>query len=185
MNCIKCNTDIPTQRLEALPNTKVCVACSDEESVACVDIVYHKTGNTIQIMSQSQAAAINKSSKRSGFGSLRALKGGSGGGNTKATKLGGTYRMPRTYTQEDLNKVLQEALEMIDLGYDHTAVHAKIQSALDARRISGLQFRRINEIIEVLHPAPVEEVEVTEEHNEVDPEITRAFRNWKNSKIYR
>ncbi len=184
MNCIKCKCNIPKARLKALPDTKVCVECSDVESVACVDIVYHKTGNTIQIMSQEQADVINKSAKRSGFGSLRALKGGSGGGSTKATKLGGTYKIPRSYTHTDLERVLQRALEMIELKYDRNEINGMISNALNSRRISGVQFRRINEILEIMHPSPIKENVVIEEEP-IDPQIIGAFRNWKNSKIYK
>ena len=45
-----------------------CVSCSTAEKYGCVDIINHKTGNNIQIMSQSQAAVINKSARRKGYG---------------------------------------------------------------------------------------------------------------------
>ena len=45
-----------------------CVSCSDTEAYGCVAITNHKTGNNIQIMSQSQAAVINKSARRKGYG---------------------------------------------------------------------------------------------------------------------
>ena len=47
---------------------KTCVSCSNTERVASAPITNHKTGNEIQIMSQSQAAAIAKSSRRKGYG---------------------------------------------------------------------------------------------------------------------
>ena len=47
MNCTKCKENIDTRRLKALPKTKVCVNCSTAEAVSCVDVIYHKTGNTI------------------------------------------------------------------------------------------------------------------------------------------
>ena len=50
LKCISCKTEINPLRLKALPNTKVCVKCSTTEQVGCVDITYHKTGNTIQVM---------------------------------------------------------------------------------------------------------------------------------------
>jgi hypothetical protein len=45
-----------------------CVQCSTTERYGCAPITNHKTGNTIQVMSQSQAAAIAKSSRRKGYG---------------------------------------------------------------------------------------------------------------------
>jgi len=62
MKCTQCSNPIPKQRLKALPHTKVCVECSTEDAKGAVDIVYHKTGNTIQIMDKESADAINKAS---------------------------------------------------------------------------------------------------------------------------
>lgn len=45
-----------------------CVACSTTERYGCAPITNHKTGNTIQIMSQAQADAIAKASRRKGYG---------------------------------------------------------------------------------------------------------------------
>ena len=45
-----------------------CVSCSETEAYGCVAITNHKTGNNIQIMSQRQAAIINKSARRKGYG---------------------------------------------------------------------------------------------------------------------
>ena len=73
---------------------------------------------------------------------------------------------------------------MIDLNYSRSKVESMINDAVERRSISGIQSRRIKEIINVMHPLPVKEVMV-EEREEVDPEIMHAFRNWKNSKIYK
>ena len=45
-----------------------CINCSTTERYGCAPIINHKTGNEIQIMSKSQAAAIAKSSRRKGYG---------------------------------------------------------------------------------------------------------------------
>jgi hypothetical protein len=66
MNCKKCNNTIPQQRL-AFGYTS-CVKCSTTEAYGCVNITYHKTGNTIQIMPKTQAARIRKLSARRGYG---------------------------------------------------------------------------------------------------------------------
>ena len=60
MNCIKCKEEIHAARLKVLPKTKVCVNCSTAEAVSCVDVIYHKTGNTFQIMDKESADKINK-----------------------------------------------------------------------------------------------------------------------------
>ena len=47
---------------------KTCVKCSNTERVASAPITNHKTGNTIQIVSQEVSAAIHKAGKRKGYG---------------------------------------------------------------------------------------------------------------------
>ncbi len=68
MNCITCKNPINSQRIKALPATKICVDCSTTEQVGCVDITYHKTGNTIQVMDKASAEKINKLARRGNFG---------------------------------------------------------------------------------------------------------------------
>jgi len=67
MKC-KCNNIIPEQRVKL--GYKVCVSCSTTERYGCVPITYHKTGNSIQIMSSSDAAKIAKLSRRKGYGTM-------------------------------------------------------------------------------------------------------------------
>ena len=47
---------------------KTCVSCSSVQRVASAPITNHKTGNTIQIVSQELSAAIYKASRRKGYG---------------------------------------------------------------------------------------------------------------------
>ena len=47
---------------------KTCVSCSSVERVASAPITNHKTGNTIQIVSQAQSYAIHRASRRRGYG---------------------------------------------------------------------------------------------------------------------
>ena len=73
MNCKNCNTKLPKKRSEL--GYRVCTECSDVETYGFVNIINHKTGNTIQPLPKSQAAAINKVGDRKRFGTI--LKGGS------------------------------------------------------------------------------------------------------------
>jgi hypothetical protein len=76
MKCKNCDKDIPQKRIEL--GFKKCVNCSDTEKYGVVDVVHHKTGNTVEIMDAKSAEAINKASKRSGYGVMRGMtKGGS------------------------------------------------------------------------------------------------------------
>ena len=67
MKC-KCNKPIPNGRLRL--GFKVCVNCSTVEQYGCAPITFHKTGNSIQIMSSSDAAKIGKMTQRRGYGTM-------------------------------------------------------------------------------------------------------------------
>ena len=68
MICKSCKTTIPQGRVD-LGYTE-CVDCSTVEAVGCVDICYHKTGNTIQILPKAQAQRIRKLTERRGYGTM-------------------------------------------------------------------------------------------------------------------
>ena len=67
MNC-KCGSIIPNVRVNLGYNT--CVECSTVEQYGCAPLINHKTGNSIQIMSQSDAAKIAKMTQRRGYGTM-------------------------------------------------------------------------------------------------------------------
>ena len=67
MKC-KCKDIIPQGRVRL--GFKVCVNCSTVERYGCAPIINHKTGNTIQIMSSSDAARIAKMTRRRGYGTM-------------------------------------------------------------------------------------------------------------------
>jgi len=65
-NFCKCGEPVHPVRQKYGYNT--CMPCSGVERVASAPITNHKTGNTIQIVSQAQAALIAKVSRRKGYG---------------------------------------------------------------------------------------------------------------------
>jgi hypothetical protein len=67
MKC-KCKQIIPIQRVQL--GYKNCVNCSTVEQYGCAPITFHKTGNSIQIMSSSDAAKIGKMTQRRGYGTM-------------------------------------------------------------------------------------------------------------------
>jgi len=154
----------------------VCVDCSTVEAVSCVDITYHKTGNTIQITDKATADRINKLSQRSGYGIMRGLRSGSA---PKSTTTPLTTKRPqrvfRTYTHSDLEKVLEEAISWMEMDCSDDAVQY-VKSCVD-NKISGEQGRKILEILEVMFPIPVKNIKTVE--TTIDPDIEWAFRNWK------
>ena len=184
MNCIKCKEKIDDRRIKALPQTKVCVNCSTTEAVSCVDITYHKTGNTIQIMDKESADKINKMAKRSGFGIMAGMKGGSGGGSSKTTTLGNSsakiLRVPTKYDYQSALKGLGEWIET----EDRELCLKYVQEQYESRKINSKHCFWLNTVIDKLLPKQAEEKHI-EKEEVIDEEIQYAFRNWKNSRIYR
>ena len=64
----KCKNIIPKQRVNLGYNA--CVSCSTVEAYGCAPLINHKTGNSIQIMSSSDAARIAKMTQRRGYGTM-------------------------------------------------------------------------------------------------------------------
>lgn len=76
MICKSCNNTLPRKRVEL--GYKHCVDCSTTETYGTIDIVYHKTGNTVEHVDKATADKVNKMSRRGGYGSSlgRIGKGG-------------------------------------------------------------------------------------------------------------
>ena len=111
MKC-KCNQEIPAGRIQL--GYRTCVECSTESARACVDIIYHKTGNTIQQCSKEQAEAIRRVSRRSGFGASAGMRAG----GERPMKVQLTRRpMPalaRVATQEELDVIGSEYITRLE-----------------------------------------------------------------------
>ena len=67
MKC-KCGNIIPQGRVNL--GYSNCVNCSTTEAYGCAPLINHKTGNSIQIMSSSDAARISKLTQRRGYGTM-------------------------------------------------------------------------------------------------------------------
>jgi len=67
MKC-KCDKIIPQGRVNLGFTT--CVDCSKTEKYGCAPLINHKTGNSIQIMSSSDAKRIAKLTQRRGYGTM-------------------------------------------------------------------------------------------------------------------
>jgi len=116
MKC-KCEVEIPAARVQL--GYRVCVQCSQEQAVSCVDIIYHKTGNTIQQCSKEQADAIRKASRRSGFGAAAGMRAG---GEPKREVTLTRRPMPalaRVITREDIEAIGREALSVLETEGEH------------------------------------------------------------------
>ncbi len=175
MNCIHCKKEIQEQRIIALPNTKTCTECSTTEQVGCVDITYHKTGNTIQVMDKESAAKINKLAQRAGYGIMRGLRGGSSS-QSKTKLTGNTGSVMRMPTREDFENAGQKVMNILDVKGKDSAIKY-INEALESRMISGSDSRQLKDIVNTFMPDPV--IEYTVKEQVIDEEIQFAFKNWK------
>ena len=110
MNCKNCNTKLPPKRVSSGFNH--CIECSDVETYGCVNIINHKTGNTVQPLPKSQAAAINKIGDRKRFGTV--LKGGSKSNtyNPKDIKVGCSTVF--VGSEATYNEVGESAMKILD-----------------------------------------------------------------------
>jgi len=63
MRCVVCGTEIPQERLEALPNTQYCVECSQEKRHRVFPMYSHKTAPELVIISANDTEAIRRAER--------------------------------------------------------------------------------------------------------------------------
>ena len=63
-----CKCGEPVHPVRQKYGYKTCMPCSGVERVASAPITNHKTGNTIQIVSQAVSIAVAKAGRRKGYG---------------------------------------------------------------------------------------------------------------------
>ena len=134
---MKCNHNIPQARLDL--GYKVCVECSTEEKLGCIDTINHKTGNSIQVMSREDADKASKLTKRAGFGILRSMSGGSSQRKTK-------YKYDGCSTTYVGNDVMFEQIGKTYIDYldvDKEIAQRYLDRALQRLAISQLQYNKI------------------------------------------
>ena len=177
----KCGKTVPQKRYEM--GYKNCVECSTVEKYGCVDIVYHKTGNTIEVMDAESAEKIAKLSKRRGFGSMVSLRGSSGGKTSNSSSV--SFSSKRIPTKEDFEKVGEVVMKEYEACGIKYALEA-IEKFLKKEEITPLQAKNLKTIFETLENPHIEEKkqvywksEIREPKPEVDPEIIEIMKNWK------
>lgn len=70
----KCGQKLPAVRVKM--GYKTCVKCSTEDKWGCSQVVYHKTGNTIEVIKDKELCEqINAMAQRPAFGVCRGMKG--------------------------------------------------------------------------------------------------------------
>jgi len=134
---MKCNHNIPQARLDL--GYKVCVDCSTEEKLGCIDTIHHKTGNTVQVMSREDADKASKLTKRAGFGILRSMAGGSSQRKAKYEYDG----CSTTYVGNDVmfEQIGKTYIDFLDV--DKEIAERYLDRALNNLEISQLQYNKI------------------------------------------
>lgn len=186
MKC-KCGNSIPEKRIQYGYNE--CVNCSTVEAHGCIDIIYHKTGNTIQITDKKTAERMRSLSRRSGFGTLR----GMGAGKTetfKTTIKKDGRRVARVFVPNNdvFEEVGREALILMETTcYDKAILF--LQKKVLELSISNIQMNKIKTVLAALNPVKenlqklnpgwYSKNEPRTEKAEVGADILQAFRCWK------
>jgi hypothetical protein len=187
----RCGNQIPEARIRL--GYRECVNCSTIEQVGCIDIVYHKTGNTIQITDKETAEKMRQLSRRTGFGTLRGMKPGKKSDTYKPLgKIKGSNLMTRAVLPDP--KIFEEAgataMDLLETeGYDSALKW--LQKQLEDLRITPVQLGKIRNIISALKPPPeltepmqvkrsvYSKLEPKQIKSEVDEDIINIFKYWK------
>ena len=154
---------------------KVCVECSTTERYGCIDIVYHKTGNTIEILEAEDARKMKKLSQRRGFGSLRSMGPGSSDTGKKEIKIGAS--MAFIGTPQSFEREGERAMLFLET-FGKEKAFQSIEDAKKTCKISQEQALRLKKIITILSPEE-KASEHTREVHAPSQEILDAFKYWK------
>ena len=151
MKCKNCDKDIPQKRIEL--GFKKCVGCSDTEKYGVIDVVYHKTGNTVEITDIKTAEAVNKASKRSGYGVMRGMtKGGSKSTSTynpNSKNKGVCVSTAFVGTEVSFNKIGEKAMLFFEVnGID--SAYDVIEKAFKEMDINIYQRNKLRQVFEHL-----------------------------------
>lgn len=156
----KCGETVHPVRVAA--GYRTCVKCSTESKWGSVQVIYHKTGNTIEIVKDPEVAEqVNQMARRSGFG---VMKGMTGATRKPSAAAGPAKPLPpkpvvdrvisRRPLVTDWESVGAEAMRIAEINSIESAVD-HIRKAHQDRRILQKQADQLIQIIGlVLHHEP-------------------------------
>lgn len=139
----KCGEKIPSQRFEL--GFKDCVACSSVEKKRALDVIYHKTGNTIQHLEAKDYADVEKRFLRNGFRSnLGSIKGGGVKEFSNPIKIG--CSTAQVGSQGMFEKVGEELMFKLDLhGIDKALEY--LDKCFRSLTINATQYKKLKDIV--------------------------------------
>lgn len=137
----KCGNRIPDVR-ENLGYTS-CVECSTEEKWGCAQVVYHKTGNTIEVIKDKELCEqINAMAERTSFGVCRGMTG--------------NYKKKSTNKSVQKRKQRTKKPTFDEIGFNAMNINEKegvmnaskyLDECLKKKFISTYQYNKIQSII--------------------------------------
>lgn len=143
--CKNCGSKMPEKRIEL--GYSSCVECSTTSAYGFVNIVNHKTGNTVQPMPKDQAAAINKMGDRKRFGTV--LKGGSKSDSYKPKHTKYKPSLSAVGSPKLFEKVGEEAMYLCETkGFDTASLY--VDKEVRDYNISKSQAFQIKQIMSLL-----------------------------------
>ena len=190
MDC-KCGKEIPQKRAEL--GYRQCVECSTVEKVGCVDVIYHKTGNTIEITDGETAERIRKLSRRNARGLMVGMKPVQKSmAYSPSGKVNGQRLLERAVRPDPVQfeRDGEEALGLMEAEGMQSAL-AWLQKRVQDLWITPVQAGRIRVILEAMRPpeperpkaanlrGPYSKLGPPEPRQEVSEEIQQAFRSWR------
>lgn len=143
-----CGQSIHSKRLKLGYNT--CIECSTEVQVKSVDITYHKTGNTIEVLPADVADEINKKSQRRGFGIMKGMQpSGSSSYNPKNIKHGASniYIGATEIVFNEIGKEMIEIYDILGMNDSNKFINLKFQQNI----ISLSQKNKLLKIINLIN----------------------------------
>ena len=176
-HCKHCNNIIPLKRIELLPDTDTCVACSTVDKCSAVPVIHHKTGNEIQIVKDPEVAAeFHRLASRVGYGTLRGLKAGKSGGTDYKINITKRKIFIAHADEATFNKLGEKVMSTYDLLGKDKALKI-IQDAVTSRLISSSQGAKLTKIIQaVSNNKPIETNQIKSRYlpNDTLKQIGRA-----------
>ena len=185
--CSICNEAIPTQRIQSIPNTQVCSACSNTPQYRAHLVVHHKTGHTYDVIADPETArTLSKLSKRNGFGSN--LNSTASDGNVKKRIMyGASTTIHHTASIEVVRATMDELLALCKSG-GQAAAYAQIDRLSHRDIFTSKQLNHLRNSVAqwqcsmnstLTKAKPVGNRHRRAEAEKVTAEIAEAFRNWK------
>lgn len=186
----KCGIEIPQKRIDLGYNT--CVECSTEEKWSAVPIIYHKTGNTLQVVKDPEVAKeMIAMSRRTGFGIMRGMKPSQKSTTYSPKNIKNAESLLSRATKPDperFDKIGKEAMDIYEYEGKERAERF-LKKKVEDLTITSLEMNKIQSLLIAMFEKKKEEKPVKrkrwntnskiETQSEISKDIDYVFRNWK------